>query len=254
MTRPLRVHRITAGEVFVDEGRLFTPGINEGSIVRAPIPVLLVETGTELILIDTGISPVHMEDSQYSVRGRPISQIAEPRLDPEQWLPNQIKGLGLRLDDITGVLNTHLHWDHAGNNTLFEGVAIYVQRAHFEYAVNADHLYPENWNKPQLTYELLDGDDEVVPGIEVIVAEGHVPGFQAVLVDLVESRPILFAGDAINCENNLRFNTFSDQYNHNAKAAKRSANRLREIASDRNALMIFGHDARQWEHLPKEFK
>ena len=82
-------------------------------------------------------------------------------------LEARLAAAGLRPADLAGVINTHLHFDHAGNNALFEGVPIYVQRAHYEQALGNPAYPNETWNLPGLRYELLDGETELFPGVEL---------------------------------------------------------------------------------------
>jgi N-acyl homoserine lactone hydrolase len=102
-----------------------------------------------------------------------------PELDAE-WHPT------LRpwpdLGHVAAVINTHLHFDHCGGNRRFAGTPTYVQRAEYEAARAPDYL--EEWVRfPGASYELLDGDSELFPGVRVLSTPGHSAGHQAVVVD-----------------------------------------------------------------------
>jgi len=110
-----------------------------------------------------------------------------PELDAE-WHPS------LRtwppLDDVVAVINTHLHFDHCGGNRRFAGTPIYVQRAEWEAVAEPDYLV--EWvHFDGATYELVDGDVELFPGVSVLFTPGHTPGHQAVLVDTGEGLVVL---------------------------------------------------------------
>jgi N-acyl homoserine lactone hydrolase len=110
-----------------------------------------------------------------------------PELDAE-WRPR------LRpwpvLGHVAAVVNTHLHFDHCGGNRRFAGTPTYVQRAEYEAARAPD--YVEEWVRfDGATYELLDGDADLFPGVRVLFTPGHSPGHQAVVVDADDGLTVL---------------------------------------------------------------
>jgi N-acyl homoserine lactone hydrolase len=134
-----------------------------------PVFAWAVRMGDGTVLVDTG-----MIDST-------------PRLD-ERWHPT------LRewppLDDVVAVINTHLHFDHCGGNRRFAGTPTYVQRAEYDAAVAPDYL--EEWVRfPGATYELVDGDAELFPGIRLLTTPGHTVGHQAVVVEADDGLVVL---------------------------------------------------------------
>ena len=96
---------------------------------------------------------------------------------------------------------THFDPDHAGYHDAFPGAEFIVQRAHYEQAksgqVNRLELARPFWDRPELSYRLVDGDTQIRPGVEVIESSGHVAGHQSVLVRLSGSASVLLAADAI---------------------------------------------------------
>jgi N-acyl homoserine lactone hydrolase len=101
---------------------------------------------------------------------------------------------GLRLDEVTHVINTHLG-DHSGENLLFPNAIFFVQRSEVEHTRRSKpHL--ETWDFPGARLELLEDEDaEVLPGIHCVFTPGHTPGHQSVLVN--GGRSTLIVGDAI---------------------------------------------------------
>jgi N-acyl homoserine lactone hydrolase len=113
-----------------------------------------------------------------------------PELDA-RWHPTLREWPSLA--DVFVLINTHLHFDHCGGNRRFAGIPTYVQRA--EYEAVAEPAYLVEWARfPGATYELLDGDAEILPGISVLFTPGHTPGHQAVVVDADDGLTVL-AGD-----------------------------------------------------------
>jgi glyoxylase-like metal-dependent hydrolase (beta-lactamase superfamily II) len=96
--------------------------------------------------------------------------------------------------DIGLVINTHLHFDHCGQNAVFKHAPFYVQRAELDrMRREAGELY--DWfGFMDARFELLDGDAEVLPGLEVITTPGHTSGHQCVVVRGAEKGQGSWAG------------------------------------------------------------
>ena len=187
-----------------------------------------IEHPDGLVLVDTGMIDSTPElDAEWSPTPHP--------LDPEL------------VRRVAVVINTHLHFDHAGNNALFEGVPIYVQRAHYEQALGHPAYPNETWNLPGLRYELLDGETELFPGVELLLTPGHAPAHQSLLLTLTSGRRVLLCGDAILSQANIDHDNWETQAD--PVEARRSARRLIELAAEHDALMIFGHDPVQMHEL-----
>jgi N-acyl homoserine lactone hydrolase len=104
---------------------------------------------------------------------------------------------GISLADVTGVANCHLHFDHSGQNVrLPAGVPIFVQRAEWAKVHEPDYTVAEWIDVPSLTYELLDGEIEVAPGLRLIPTPGHTAGHQSLVLDAQDGSVVL-AGQAL---------------------------------------------------------
>jgi N-acyl homoserine lactone hydrolase len=130
-----------------------------------------------LLLIDTGMVDHHPE----------IDEVYRPTLRP---LPEH----GLPLDEVTRVINTHLHFDHCGGNRLFPGVPISVQRAERQAAREPDYTIPEWVEFDGAVYEELDGPAEIADGVRVLPTPGHTSGHQSVLVE-TDDGLVVIGGD-----------------------------------------------------------
>jgi N-acyl homoserine lactone hydrolase len=80
------------------------------------------------------------------------------------------------------VINTHLHFDHCGQNAVFKHAPAYVQRAELSRARREETELQAWFGFMNARFELLDGDAEVLPGLEVIATPGHTVGHQCVVV------------------------------------------------------------------------
>ena len=121
----------------------------------------------------------------------------DEELSPERVpLPDALATHGVAMADVTAVANCHLHVDHSGQNGLFPGRPIFVQRREWEMVYEPDYTIPEWVDRPDLTYEVLDGGTEVAPGLRLISTPGHAPGHQSLVVETVDGT-LVIAGQAV---------------------------------------------------------
>jgi N-acyl homoserine lactone hydrolase len=134
------------------------------------------------MLVDTGCGGPDEVLTHWSVVNRTVADaLAEIDMSPA---------------DIDLVINTHLHFDHCGQNSVFTHAPCYVQRGELERAkVESRDLY--DWfGFMNARWELLDGDAEIAPGISVLATPGHTSGHQSVLVTVGDGQPDILIGDA----------------------------------------------------------
>jgi N-acyl homoserine lactone hydrolase len=98
--------------------------------------------------------------------------------------------------DISLVINTHLHFDHCGQNAVFKHAPFYVQRAELDRARRESTALSGWFDFMGARFELLDGDTEILPGLSVIATPGHTAGHQCVVVQTGDGSPDLLIGDA----------------------------------------------------------
>jgi len=244
----MRLYILPLGACDCDKGRVLTPGSGEGERIAAPIWAALVQVEGLNILFDTGMHPVHIQDPQATFRGTPHVGRILPVMHEQDRLENRLAEIGLGPEDIHFVVNTHLHFDHAGSNYLFTNSVILVQRDHYQQACdNLGSFQAKYWHLPDLTYELVEGDLNLAPGVQVIKAPGHAKGFQAPVIRLPDSGVIVLAGDAISMEENLKADRWEGTWN--PTKARASARRLAAIAKAGGGKLVFGHDPEFWKTL-----
>ena len=153
---------------------------DEQNRIRMNMNCLFIDTGSERILIDTGIG------DKWSEKHRAMYGIDRRRTLDESL--RTIAGVGS--EDISIVINTHLHFEHAGGNTIssgsgaavaaFPNARYFVSQAEYEHAESpserdrASYL-PENWRplKEDGRLELKEAEYEVVPGLRMETHAGH---------------------------------------------------------------------------------
>lgn len=142
-------------------------------------------------------------------------------MPPEVHLLKVLEKHGLKPEDIDFIICTHLHWDHCQNNDCFPSKKVYTQKREVLYAINPVELHWYTYESPQCGLTpvwasagtklvVLDGDEEIIPGIEVFLTPGHTPGSQCVRVN-TEDGYYLIAGDTVNIYENWEGNA---KYHH----------------------------------------
>ena len=99
---------------------------------------------------------------------------------------------------------------------------------------------------------LVDGDTELLPGLELIETSGHVPGHQSVRVRLPKTGAVLLTIDAVPFGEGFTRDKQDDGSNPDAEAIRASTNKLLDLVErEKVGLVIFGHEREQWEGLKK---
>ncbi|MBI5529367.1 MAG: MBL fold metallo-hydrolase [Deltaproteobacteria bacterium] len=187
--------------------RLMPP--DEANRVDMALRAVLVRGGGRVILIDAGIG-----------NKIPKKLAARMNIRRDEGTPGKLRALGIGPGDITDVIATHLHFDHAGGLTTqvgceiiltYPNARIHVQRACLEWARRPSEKDAASFmahdveplvGSPNL--HLLDGDCEVLPGIRVISTNGHSPGTQVVVVSHQPSPSFAFLSDLVSTVHHLR--------------------------------------------------
>ena len=198
----IRIHAIEAGVQQLDGGAMFgvvpkplwEKRIPPDTRNRIPLALrcLLVEAPQALVLIDTGVGN---KESQKFLDIYGVTNKGDPTR-----LEDGIRDAGFEPSDVDIVLNTHLHFDHAGGNTFrdedghvrlsFPGARYVVQRRELDFArsrnerIRASYL-PDNFEPVQDAglWTLVEGVAEVTEGVRVVPTPGHVPFHQSVTVE-----------------------------------------------------------------------
>src|SRR5213593_2318180 len=190
------------------------PGSHPLAGKDGPVLAFAIRHPEGLVLVDTGIGEGNAWiDENYRPRRREVRDaLAAAALDAG----------AVRL-----IVNTHLHFDHCGQNRAFPGVPIVVQQAELDLALREGHTVVEWVDFPDARYEALEGDREIVEGVSVLATPGHTPGHQSVTVRTGDGL-VLIVGQAAQ-----------DARSFATGPADASVRRLRELNADR---IHFSHD------------
>jgi glyoxylase-like metal-dependent hydrolase (beta-lactamase superfamily II) len=195
-----RCHAVEAGTVRLDGGAMFgvVPkplwerriAADARNRIRLAMRCLLVEHDDGLVLIDAGLG--NKEDAKFT----DIFGVENAGANGRTVLEDALAELSVAPADIRWVVNTHLHFDHAGGDTYrdpagrvlpsFPRARYVVQRGEWDFANHTNERTARNYlagNFASLQFELVAGEVELLPGIRCLPTPGHVPYHQSVLVE-----------------------------------------------------------------------
>ena len=200
----LTVHAIQAGGQKLDGGAMF--GIvpkplwerrivpDERNRIQLGMRCLAIEHESGVVLVDTGAG------NKESAKFHDIYGIENAGANGRTLLEDALTQLGIRAEDVAVVIDTHLHFDHAGGNTYvdssgvvrpsFPNARYVLQRGEWIYATHtnertAGSYFPHNFAPiaAQDRFDFVDGEREIVYGIRVVPTPGHTPFHQSVLIE-----------------------------------------------------------------------
>ncbi|MBK9113285.1 MAG: MBL fold metallo-hydrolase [Nitrospira sp.] len=203
------IYAVTDGRFRLDGGAMF--GVVPKALWQKCCPAdelnriplhlncLLIQAHGKNVLVDTGLGD--KEDAKFH------SMFAVERMPS---LRDSLQRHGLTHDDIHLVINTHLHFDHAGGNTVANGNGLlrsafpkatyYVQQGEYDDAVAANERTRASYRRNNFSpvaqlnqWEFLRGDTELLPGITTMVTAGHTPFHQSVKVESKAGLPSFWA-------------------------------------------------------------
>lgn len=233
------------------------PHVDEQNRIAMAARALLVRGEGRTILVDAGCG---------EKMGEKLNAIYA--LDNSRYtLEAELERHGVRPDDITDFIYTHLHFDHAGGATrldasgspipAFPNARYYVQRDHLAWAENPTDkdrasFMPENW-RPAAERDMLtalDGDGELFPGIELRTMHGHTRAMQMVIVhaDAADGSGtespggIVYCADLIPTSAHVPF-PYIMGYDNFPLTTLEEKKRFLPEAFERRWLLCFEHDA-----------
>lgn len=183
------------------------------------------------ILVDTGIG----------IGNAVLDDWYGPVVTP---LASALAGCGVDVYNVIALVNTHLHFDHCGQNAVLQATPTYVQHAELEATTRPRYTVPEWAHVPEARLRTVDGDEELVDGVTLLSTPGHTPGHQSLLVEGGGRRAVV-VGQAAWTEREYRSGIpVADAFQSDAgwhAAAEASLDRLHSLQP---LVAYFSHDAR----------
>ena len=215
----IEVRLLTDGTLRLDGGAMFgvvpnpmwerkaTPDARNRILLA--MNILLIRAAGKYLLVETGAG------DKWDAKLREIYGI-----ENRPGLPDRLSAVGVPPEKIDFVLNTHLHFDHCGWNTrlvngklvpTFPNARYVVQRLEYDHALNPTErdrasYVPDNFLPVQEAgqWQFVDGDVEIVPGVELVVAPGHTRHMQCVKIS-GGGKTIFFTADLVPTSAHLPF-------------------------------------------------
>lgn len=258
----LTIHAIQAGGQRLDGGAMF--GVvpkplwerripaDERNRIQLGMRVVLIEHPSGLVLIDTGAG--NKEDRKF----KDIYGVENEGASGRTSLEDGLSQLGVSTNDISIVINTHLHFDHAGGNTYvddagelkvtFPKARYIVKRGEYEYATHPNERtaasYFERNFMPVVKdskFEFVVPENEIVKGVRVVPTPGHTPFHQSVLIES-EGERAFYLADMLPTSAHIPLPWIMG-YDVEPLVTLETKRRILRQAEDENWLLIFEHDA-----------
>ncbi|HSJ65551.1 MAG TPA: MBL fold metallo-hydrolase [Gemmatimonadaceae bacterium] len=270
-----RIHAIQAGGMRLDGGAMFgvvpkplwERRIQPDARNRIPMGMrcLLIEHDAGPVLIDTGAG--NKEDAKF----HDIYAIENGGDPGPTALEDGLRtAAGIAPADVRLVLNTHLHFDHAGGNTRrtpdervvpsFPHARYVVQRGEYEFATHTNERTAGSYFPPNYVpiheaglFDFVEGETQILPGIRLLPTPGHVPFHQSILLESDGERA-LFLADLIPTTTHLPLPWIMG-YDVEPLVTLETKRRILRRAAEERWLLIFEHDARvAWGRVAGEEK
>ncbi len=218
--------------------------------VSLALRCLLLRGDGRTVVIDTGVGEKGGPkfDERYAVSPAPPAGSTR--------LAAALGALGVRPEEVTDCILTHLHWDHAGGATAagpdgrlvpqFPNAKYWLQRAHWEWAQapserDAGSFRPDDWRALEGRVELVDGPVELLPGVRARLSEGHTRALQLVHVEDASGGGLVYCADLMPTSFHLR-PAWTMGYDLRPAVCAAEKRALLEEAARRGWALFFEHD------------
>ncbi|HVB30025.1 MAG TPA: MBL fold metallo-hydrolase [Gemmatimonadaceae bacterium] len=257
-----KVHAIQAGGQRLDGGAMF--GVvpkplwerripaDERNRIQLGMRCLLVEHERGLVLIDNGLG------NKESAKFHEIYGVENAGAGGRTWLDDALAQLKVAPSDITMMIDSHLHFDHAGGNTYvdaegqvrlsFPRARYVVQRAEYQWATHTNERTAASYFAHNFApvmeagrLELVQGEVEIIPGVHLMPTPGHTPGHQAVRL-ASGGETAIFLSDLVPTAAHLPLPWIMG-YDVEPLVTLETKRRLLKTAAEQRWLLVFVHDA-----------
>ncbi len=158
-----------------------------------PVFVFLIQNKERTLLVDTGCAGSEMATVSPFVF----------RFEDVQSLEGALKEKGLRPEDITDVIMTHLHSDHWLNAKRLPYATFWVQEEELAFALNPHPFFSRSFNRKRyegMKFKTIRGDTSFADGIDILLTPGHTAGTQSVKIETEQGMAVIpgFCSDLQN--------------------------------------------------------
>ena len=186
MTEVRKLHILLCGYEIIRKSACLR-GASPAQLLAVPICAYLLETERGFVLFDTGLDPASLSDPDAARRTYVNDAFPSPPVVlAEHELGAQLEILGVRPGGVTDVILSHGHSDHTGGLRLFPEARIWIQRSEHQALFSEEGRAASNHADVAgpIDWRIMEGDWELMPGIEVLFTPGHRPGHQSAMITL----------------------------------------------------------------------
>jgi len=246
---PVRLFAFTCGWL---EGSLDLFLAGEQGRIRVPVPSYLIEHPRGRAVFDSGLHP-HTQTSPGERLGF-LAEIFHVDYAPGEELEARLASVQADPQRIDFLVNSHLHFDHAGGNAQIPNARWVLQKREWDTARDPERAAASGFDAADwdLGHDVLavDGEYDLFGDGSVVCLPtwGHTPGHQSLRVRL-ESGDVLLSGDACYLRRSLD-ELLLPRLVYDADEMRASMRRLRDLRA-RGARIFFGHDPDFWAAVPQ---
>lgn len=245
----LKVRAFTAGWLTMPLGSLLE---GERGRLKVPVPCWLIEHPKGRVLFDSGMHPAMRDDAAARVGA--AAKYFTVHYEPGEEIGAQLAREGVDPAGIDVLVNSHLHFDHAGGNAQIPNARLVVQRreweaAHGEGLADGGAYAPADYDHGH-DLQLADGEHDVFGDGSVVCVPtyGHTAGHQSLRLKLRSGYACL-CGDACYLKRTLDEMRLPAVH-HDREQMRASLLRLRALR-DAGTAMYYGHDPQAWASVPR---
>jgi N-acyl homoserine lactone hydrolase len=221
--------------------------------VEVPVPFFLIRHAQGDVLVDGG-NPLAVARDPHAHWGA-LADHFTVHMTEEQHCAAQLRRLGVEPGSVGHVVQTHLHIDHTGALGHFPNATIVVHARELQAArVAQDPISSgyvrEDYDRPELRWQLVEDELDLFGDetIRLLQTPGHSAGHMSLLLELEETGPVLLTADA--ADNRAQWEGREHpRALFSREEARRSLERLRELAHQTDALLVLGHEPDDWSQL-----
>ena len=224
----------------------------EDGEIRLPVPCYLIDHPKGQALFDSGL---HADLQNPKDRRAEIStKHFKPEFKPGEELSARLERCDIDVDKVRYLINSHLHFDHAGGNYQVKNAELVVQKREWEAGHEPDLMKANGFALADYDHghdlKLINGEHDLFGDGSVICIPtyGHTPGHQSLKVRL-SGGDVLLAGDACYLRQTLE-NLHLPKVVHSRTEMIDSLKQIQFLQKN-GTRIFFGHDPEFWDSLPK---
>jgi len=246
----MRMWQLSVGQLELDKGFL-TAMVDVGKRIKIPVPAYLIQHPRGLVLFDTGMNVEVSDGNCANYWGQGLCGAFTAIQGRDEVIDRQLRNLGFTPDDVTHVVYSHFHLDHAGNIKMFPKARHVVQKAELKTAwwpekfQRAAYVLKDYDGTRDYDFVQLEGDFDLFGDGSLLLldTQGHTQGHQSLQVNLKNTGTVLLAADAVYTAENEAGVIPGITWNTNA--SMRAIDRLKQIRDATQGALWYSHDPAQ---------